>query len=126
VFGALGLQTTAIPELVAEAISIGSAMRLAGDSELTWEGLEFQGTFYAWAGPLLALDDRDGVPYSPQLITLLEDRGMGVSLGNPEMLSDHFGRGRCQVFATDKKSWKRPVVRGRQLLLVRRPEDKKD
>jgi hypothetical protein len=126
VFGALGLQATAIHELVAEAISIESAMRLAGDSEPTWEGLEFQGTFYAWAGPLLALDDKDAVPYSPQLTKLLEDRGMGVSFGNPEMLSDHFRRGRCQVFATDKKNWRRPVVHGRQLLLVKRPQDVKD
>lgn len=101
-------------------------MRLAGNAEPVWEGLEFQGIFYAWAGPLLGLEDRDGVPYSPQLIRLLEDRGMGVSFGNPERLSDHFGKGRCQVFVTDKKIWRRPVVRDRQLLLVTRPEDRKD
>jgi hypothetical protein len=101
-------------------------MRLAGDAEPVWEGLEFQGTFYAWAGPLVGLEDRDAVPYSPQLIKLMEDRGMCISFGNPKRLSDHFGRGRCQVFATDKKNWRRPVVRNRQLLLVTRPEDTKD
>ena len=89
------------------------------------EGLEFQGTFYAWAGPLLNLEDRKDVDYSPELLEQLKLRGLRVSLGNPESLSDHFGKGRCQVFATDKKTWRRPVVHGRQLLLVRRLEDVK-
>ena len=101
-------------------------MKLAGDAEPVWEGLQCQGTYYAWAGPLLALEDKPAIPHSPQLIELLKDRGLGVSFGNPERLSDHFGRGRCQVFATDRRSWRRAVVRGRQLLLIRRPEDSKE
>src|SRR5260221_305604 len=108
--------------LLVEAVSLASDMGLAGNPEPVWEGLEFQGTFYAWAGPLLGLQDRDGVPCAPQLVKLLEDHGMGVSFGNLQRLSAHFGRGRFQVFATDKKNWRRPVVRDRQLLLVRRPE----
>jgi hypothetical protein len=126
VFRALGLQTTAIDELVAEAGSFTRKMKLAGDAEPVWEGVEFQGTYYAWAGPLLAMEDKAGVPCPQQLTELLQDRGIRVSFGNPELLFDHFGRGRCQLFATDKKSWRRPVVRGRQLLLVRRPEDTKE
>ena len=123
VFTALGLQPTAIGELIEEAVALANDMRLAGDREPVWEGLEFQGIFYAWAGPLLGLEDKNGVPHSRELLKLLEDRGMRVSFGNPERLSDHFGRGRCQVFATDKRNWRRPVVRARQLLLVSRPED---
>jgi hypothetical protein len=98
----------------------------AGDLETVWDGVEFQGTYYAWIGPLLALEDRAAVPHSLPLIKALEACGVQVSFGNPEMLSDHLGRGRCQVFATDKKSWRRPVTRGRQLLLVKPPDDTKD
>ena len=91
-------------------------------SEPRWEGVEFQGTYYAWAGPLLAMEDRAAVPHSPLLIKALENVGVRVSFGNPEMLSDHLGRGRCQVYATDKKRWRRPVMRGRQFLLAQPPD----
>jgi hypothetical protein len=94
-------------------------IKSARDAEPMWEGIAFQGTYYAWAGPLLTLEDRAAVPCSPQLLKALEDHGIRVSLGNPELLSGHLGRGRCQVFATDTKSWRRPVTRGRQLLLVK-------
>jgi hypothetical protein len=40
VFRALGLQTTAVHELVADAVSLAGDMRLAGDTEPIWEGLE--------------------------------------------------------------------------------------
>ena len=123
VFAALGLEPVEIHKLVAEAVSFTQQMKLAGEAEPAWEGVEFQGTFYSWAGPLLQLHDEAGVPYSPQLVDVLKQRGLSVSFGNPEKLSHHFGRGRCQVFATDRKTWRRPVVHGQQLLLVARPED---
>ena len=123
VFAALDLQAPPISDLIEVAVAFANDMRLAGDGEPLWEGLEFQGTYYAWAGPLLGLEDKNGVPHTQQLLKLLEDRGLRVSFANPGRLSDHFGRGRCQMFATDRKNWRRPVVRGRQLLLVSRPED---
>ena len=124
VFDALKLKPVAIPALVAEAVSFTRQMKqLTGEVEPAWEGVEFQGTFFAWAGPLLQLDDKAAIPYPPQLVAVLRQRGLSVSFGNPEKLSHHFGRGRCQVFATDRKSWRRPVVKDQQLLLVARPED---
>ena len=53
VFRDLGLKSQAIEELVAEVVSLLPQMQLAGEGEPAWEGLEFQGTFYAWAGRLL-------------------------------------------------------------------------
>ena len=97
-----------------------------GESEVLWEGVEVQGIYYAWAGPLLAMEDRAAVPSSPLLIKALGDLGVRVSFGNPEKLSDHLGRGRCQVFATDKKRWRRPVTRGRQFLLAKSPDDRNE
>lgn len=110
-------------QLTVETGSLAPDIRTAGDSEPVWEGVEFQGTYYAWAGPLLAMEDREAVQHSPLLIKALEDLGARVSFGNPERLSDHLGRGRCQVFATDKKRWRRPVMRGQQFLLAQPRND---
>ena len=115
------------PDIPKYQITVGAGS-LASDMQSAvgahqWEGVEFKGTYYAWAGPLLELDDRAAVPYLPQLIKALQDRGLRVSFGNPEKLSDHLGRGSYQVFATDRKSWRRPVVNGRQFLLVRQQND---
>lgn len=127
VFRALGLQAASVGDLVSPAVSFETEMKLAGHTEPVWEGLELEGTFYAWAGPLLDLEDKPGVPHPPQLLKLLEGRGMRVSFASPERLSHHCGRGRCQVFVTDKTKWRRPVLWGRrQLLLVRRPENVSD
>lgn len=113
-------------QITVDAGSLARDTQSAADAQQSWEGVEFQGTYYAWAGPLLAVEDRPAVPYLPQLIKVLEDRGVRASFGNPERLSEHLGRGRCQVFATDRKSWRRPVVRDRQFLLVKRPTMPKD
>ena len=123
VFRDLGLESQAVNELVAEVVSLLRQMQLAGEGEPSWEGLEFQGTFYAWAGPLLDLEDRKDVDYSPELLEQLKLRGRKPRLCNRGRLSDHFGKGLSQVFATDRKSWRRAVVRGKQLLLVGRLED---
>jgi hypothetical protein len=110
-------------QFAVERGSVASDTKSDGDSESAWEGIEFQRTYYAWAGPLLAMEDWAAVPYSPQLIKALEGLGLAVSFGNPEILSDHLRRGRSQVFATDKRKWRRPVTRGRQFLLARPPDD---
>lgn len=88
-------------------------------SQPKWEGVEWNGTYYAFAGPLLSMDDRDPVSFAPQLAEAFSERGVGVHLGNPELLSNHLEKGYHQVYATDKKSWRRPVTRGRQLLLAK-------
>lgn len=110
-------------ELPADAGLLVPEAKLATNAEISWDGIEVQGTYYAWAGPLLAMEDKAAIPYSPQLITALQGRDIPVSFGNPELLSDHLGRGRSQVFVTDKKNWRRPVTRGRQFLLVKAPGD---
>jgi hypothetical protein len=96
----------------------------ADNSEPLWAGVEFEGSYFAWAGPLLAMEDRAAVPHTALLIKALEDVGAQVSFANADRLSDHLGRGRCQVFATDKKKWRRPVMRGRQFLLAQPPIQK--
>jgi hypothetical protein len=112
-------------QFVQKILSSAQPVGFAGDAEPAWEGVHWQGTFYAWAGPLLGLDDKPEVACPPQLPELLKQRGMSVRFGKADRLSHHYGRGRSQVFATDRHSWRRPVVQGGQLLLVARPEDLK-
>ena len=45
--------------------------KIADPMEPAWEGVEYQGSFYAWAGPLLQLEDKPGIQYSPQLVEVL-------------------------------------------------------
>lgn len=92
--------------------------RNAGAGEQSWEGIVFDGHYYAWAGPLLALEDRQGAAVPPGLIEELRARGLTVRFGREDRLRVHLERGRAQIFATDRKSWRRPVVDGDQVLLV--------
>ncbi len=56
-------------ELPADAGLLVPEAKLATNAEISWDGIEVQGTYYAWAGPLLAMEDKAAIPYSPQLIT---------------------------------------------------------
>lgn len=125
VFQSLDLKPSGLMDLVTEVASLVGQAKLVGNAEPAWEGVELQGTFYAWAGPLLGLNDKAGVECPTELSQVLKQRGLSVRFGDKNRLSHHYGRGRSQVFATDRKSWRRPVVSGKQLLLVARPEDSK-
>jgi hypothetical protein len=104
---------------IVDGASFESRDDSANGSQPKWEGVEWNGTYYAWAGPLLSMDDRDPVPFAPQLAEAFKERGVNVALRNPELLSNHLEKGCHQVYATDRKSWRRPVMRGRQLLLAK-------
>jgi hypothetical protein len=112
-----------LTQFLSDVASLFRSIELPGGNEVAWEGIEHQGTFYAWAGPLLTLDDGQEVVAPAQLPELLRQRGLSVRFGNRDRLFHHFGRGRSQVFATDKRTWRRSVVANDQLLLVARPED---
>jgi hypothetical protein len=126
VFNKLSLQPININQFVDNVLTLTSQKKLAGQGEHAWEGVEFQGTFYAWAGPMLELNDKDGVPFDPQLIEAIKLRGREPIFADPANLSYYFGKRYCQVFATDKKNWRRPVVQSSSnFLLLVKPEDVK-
>ena len=98
----------------------------AGLNEAAWEGIEVDGDFYAWAGPLLNLADREPVPPPPGLLDEIARRGFTPRWANLNNVAAHVERGLAQVFATDRRTWRRPVSdRGRVLMVgnpnVRRP-----
>jgi hypothetical protein len=87
-----------------------------------WSGVAVGNRYFAWDGPtLFSVDDRPPVPTPPGLIEAIKAAGLEPSYGVPHKLEAALGRGRLQVFETDRKSWRREVrgVRGEQVLLVR-------
>jgi hypothetical protein len=123
VFRALDLPPPSAAELAGEISRLATGAEPAGAEVPAWEGLVHEGVFYAWAGPLIGLEDRSGEQYTPQLLKALEQRGLKPGWAVSIKLPRHFSKGRRQVFATDKKQWRRPVVFGNALLIVSRPED---
>jgi hypothetical protein len=91
---------------------------LAGQGEMAWEGIVHDGQFYAWAGPLLDLEDREQVTEPPGLADELRRRGLRVRFSRLDRLSRRLGLGWAQVFATDRRSWRRAIASGDQVMLV--------
>jgi hypothetical protein len=124
VLHALGVTSAVdIDAMVSDVRSLVRQWQLAGVGEPAWEGVDVDGNFYAWAGPLLPLQDRAAVPCPPSLPDVLRQRGLIVRFGNRGHMTHHFSRGRAQVFATDRANWRRPVESNGQVLLVGRHED---
>lgn len=120
IFHTLGTSPRNANELAATIRNLPK--RSAGAGEQAWEGIIFDGTYFAWAGPLNWLEDRQEVPVPLGLVNELRERGLTARLGRADRLTNHLARGRAQLFATDRKAWRRPVVDRGQLLLVYPPQ----
>lgn len=118
IFHTLGTKLSDPDQFATDVRELLPLVRFAGETEHAWEGIVFDGNYFAWAGPLLGLEDRDPVPCPPGLDEQLRSRGLRVRFGRPDRLDHHIGRGRAQVFATDRKSWRRVVESQGQVLLV--------
>jgi len=122
VFKTLGLPL-AEPELVvAQFADQAAAAIVTGEDEAAWEGIQVGDVFYAWAGSLLALEDRDSVPPPAGLLKEIEKRGLKPRWANMNKMSHHIERGLAQVFATDRKTWRRPVIDQNRPLMVGKGE----
>jgi hypothetical protein len=96
------------------------------DREEGWIGINHEGGFFAWHGPLAGLDTRAGEPPVRNLLDVLRSAGMIPTWGAVEKLENHFKNGRMQVFTTDRRTWKRPVLQapdGKNVLLVHIEDD---
>ena len=118
VFEALALPLTKPEETVAQFAEQAAASVITGENEAAWEGVHVGGIFYAWAGSLIALEDRAPTHLPPDLLKEIERRGLKPRLVYEDRIADHIRRGRAQVFATDCKIWRRPVVSHNSLLMV--------
>lgn len=91
---------------------------VAGENEAAWEGILIGNVHYSWAGPLLSLEDREPVPAPADLIKEIERRGLKPRWATMKNLNNHVERGLAQVFATDQKIWRRPVLDHNRPLMV--------
>ena len=65
----------------------------AGENEQAWEGVQIQDVYYAWAGPLLNLQDRGAVPPSPNLLQEIGGARSAPRWGNHDRLAHNVQRG---------------------------------
>jgi hypothetical protein len=96
------------------------------DREEGWIGINHEGGYFAWHGPLAGLDTRGGEPPIRDLLHALRSAGMTPTWGSVEKLEHLLKDGRMQIFATDRRTWKRPVFQapdGKTVLLVHVEDD---
>ena len=98
-----------------------------GGPRAVFRGVELGGAFFAWDGPLTPLPDWSQIPTPGGLLEALKSAGCTPHYGRLERLTNHLGEGLKQVFATDRKTFKRAVLGSgsatEQILLVRPPTD---
>ena len=118
VFKAIGLPLVDPDQAIAKIVNQAAADTVTGEDEPAWEGIQIGDVFYAWAGSLLALEDRNPVSLPADLLKEIEKRGLTPRWANKNRMSHHIERGLAQVFATDRKTWRRPVIDKNRPLMV--------
>ena len=121
VLRALDITVDTPEEWVAQFVQHASAPVPGIVDEAAWEGIEIHGEYYAWAGPLLNLADRAATPPPVGLFPAIHERGLVPRWVNVNNLGAVIERGLAQVFATDRRQWRRPVTHRGQLLMVGNP-----
>jgi len=109
VFDSIGLSLADPDHAVSKIIANSATDAVTGEREPAWDGIQIGGVFYAWAGPLFGLRDLDPVSPPASLLEEIEKRGLKPRWASKNHLSHHIERGLAQVFATDRKTWRRPV-----------------
>jgi len=88
-----------------------------------WAGLELHGCVFAWEGPLIGLDDRAAEPEPPGLIDALRQNSLQPSWARRDQLPRHRSDGTKQVFATDRRTWRRAIIDGDTVLVESGPAE---
>jgi hypothetical protein len=89
-------------------------------SDAGWEGVEVDGEYYAWRGPLKGLRDFEAEAEPPGLLEAIRLRGLEPGWARRDRLATG---GRRQVFATDRRTYRRAIARGGELILVVTPPE---
>jgi hypothetical protein len=122
VFNTLGLPLADPGACAAHFANQAAEAVVTGENEAAWEGIQVGSVFYAWAGSLLSLEDREPVALPPGLLKEIERRGLKPRWATMNRVNHHVERGLAQVFATDRKIWRRPVIDRNRPLMVGKAE----
>ena len=82
-------------------------------------GVEVGERCFDWYGPTLhSFEDRPGTPTPPAVLDAIREKGLTATYAPANQLAAFLEWQKYQVFETDRKTWRRPVVHGDGLLLV--------
>lgn len=116
-----GLRTTVVDldQVSRDLVSLDvKADRLAAQNA-GWIGVEWQGEFLAYEGPIQALRlIEDGV-FHQAMSDALEGAGYTPRLGRSDGFSHHYEKGYRIIYLTDRKSWRQKIVQNDLVLLAR-------
>jgi len=89
-----------------------------------WKGIEFQGSYYAYDGPLEKLPEGDPVPMPEGLPQAFDQKGFESVLGIPGRLNNQFSAGFKRVWFVESWQKKHPLLssKEKQQLCVRSKE----
>ncbi len=92
------------------------------DTDNEWKGVEVDGRFFAWDGPLHHLQDRPPVVAPPAVPEALRTAGAEPDFVHRLNVRKVLANGFIQVFETDRNAWTRELLEpgnGDRVLLVR-------
>lgn len=102
-------------------VSICARAKVVALLEADWEGVDHDGQFYAWDGPVESLADGQPKPVPPGLVEVLSSLGREQATGMPNDLLNENSKGFSLVYLLDQKRRRKHQLVGEysQVLLTR-------
>jgi hypothetical protein len=123
IFRALGLKIEDPETFARRARELGADALVDALRDAGWSGLDWEGEYYAWSGPLAGLTDFDAESEPPGLVGELSRLGLQPSWSSKTKVARHRVEGKKVVYATDRKTWRRAIADGDTFLMVRAPRE---
>jgi hypothetical protein len=96
----------------------GIARQTTG-SQGVWQGVEWDGKFLAYSGPLESLPLIEDEVFQQKFAEILERNGYTVRLSDPARLSSRIEQGYRIIHLTDRQSWRRRIGRPAEVLIAK-------
>ena len=124
IFKELGGNLTDPQAFVLQATKLAELGRQKAMQEKGWKGVDYEGNYYAFDGPLEMLPEADPVPMPHGLFQAFRDQGFDQVLGIPNNLTDAFSKGYKRVWLINAWQKKHPLLsqKEKQQLCVRPKE----
>jgi hypothetical protein len=90
----------------------------AARDEDGWKGVSVGNVFYAWEGPLTGLPDLEPEAEPRGLLDALRANGLTPTWSDQARLSKRIQQGKHPLFATDRRTFRRKITQGGNVLIV--------